>query len=228
MAAKNGAPQDAARRESEAGGSYGVAAEAEAEPPASAPSLEAEPETDTAAEVFAPAGAAGAAGTGAAGKAGSAATSTGAGRAAGSAAVSAEPSAEASPEASAEASGRTTMRVFQFVPGERCRQEPLTSKCQRHAAGIASDPAPPPLLGNIRRRPAAASGIDNEVAGIGGHEKAAFDNCRQCLNYVKFIGGKSACLSVSPKIREWRYGVIAQVVHKAKGIPNCKEPVSLC
>src|SRR5205823_6388437 len=46
--------------------------------------------------------------------------------------------------------------VLQLIVGVSGRQQPLASKRQGHAAGVDGDPAPPPLLGHIGGRAAAA------------------------------------------------------------------------
>ncbi|MFA4945499.1 MAG: hypothetical protein WC789_12450 [Lentisphaeria bacterium] len=68
-----------------------------------------------------------------------------------------------------KAAGRAAAVVAQFIEREGRGQQPLPRQRQRHAAGVHGDPAPPPLLRHIRRRPAAAGGIEYEVAGVRGH-----------------------------------------------------------
>ena len=42
------------------------------------------------------------------------------------------------------------------------------------AGGVDGDPAPAPLLGDVGGGAGAAGGIEDEVAGVGGHQQATF------------------------------------------------------
>ena len=44
------------------------------------------------------------------------------------------------------------------------------------AGGVDGDPAAPPLLGDVRRGAGAAGGVQEEVAGVGGHQDATLWN----------------------------------------------------
>ena len=91
-----------------------------------------------------------------------------------------------------EAARRPALLVFQFVVGKRRGQQALPRERERHAAGVDRDPAPAPLLGDVGRRPAAAGRVEDEVAGVGGHEEAALNDLRIGLNHVE------SCLSMPP------------------------------
>ncbi len=69
-------------------------------------------------------------------------------------------------------------RVGQQIVGIFGAHQPRACQRQRHAAGVAGDPAPSPLLGDIGGRAAAAGRVEHEVAGVGGHEEAALDDLR--------------------------------------------------
>ncbi len=60
-------------------------------------------------------------------------------------------------------------QLAQSVVIELGGQQPVLGQRQRYAAGVDSDPAPTPLFGHIRRRPAPARRVQHQVAGVGGH-----------------------------------------------------------
>ena len=64
----------------------------------------------------------------------------------------------------------------QFVIVEDGGHQPLLGQRERHARGVAGDPAPSPLLGHEGRGAAAAGGIEDQIAGIGGHQEAALND----------------------------------------------------
>ena len=67
-------------------------------------------------------------------------------------------------------------RVGQQVVGILGGHQPRAGQRQGDAAGVDGDPAPAPLLGDVGRRAAAAGRVEDEVAGVGGHEEAALDD----------------------------------------------------
>ena len=50
------------------------------------------------------------------------------------------------------------------------------ASAKRDAGGVDGDPAPAPLLGDVGRGAGAAGWVEHKVAGIGGHQDAAFDD----------------------------------------------------
>ena len=52
-----------------------------------------------------------------------------------------------------------------------------------HAGSVDGDPAAAPLLGNVGGGSRAAGGVEDEVAGISGHENASLDNYARCSLY---------------------------------------------
>ena len=73
---------------------------------------------------------------------------------------------------------------FPLDPVRRVRQQVVRIPSGHHAGsgeskrdptGVAGDPAPSPLLGNIGSSAAAAGGIENKVTGIGAQKKTAFN-----------------------------------------------------
>ena len=56
---------------------------------------------------------------------------------------------------------RSSLLVLQIVIVEGGGEESLAGQGQRHAAGVAGDPTPSPLLGHSRRRPAPACRVEH-------------------------------------------------------------------
>ena len=54
------------------------------------------------------------------------------------------------------------------------------------ARGVDGDPAAAPLLGDVRGGAGAAGGVEDEVAGVGGHQDAAFNNFIRSLDNINF------------------------------------------
>ena len=73
---------------------------------------------------------------------------------------------------------RAALAFFQLVVVVGGRQQALPCKRERHAARVDRDPPPAPLLGDVRRRPAAARRVEHEIAGVGGHQNAALEDLR--------------------------------------------------
>ena len=67
-----------------------------------------------------------------------------------------------------------------------------TGACQRqrHTGGVDGYPAASPLFSHIGRGAGTAGGVENEIAGISGHEKAALNNFFGCLHNINFCGPK--------------------------------------
>jgi hypothetical protein len=78
-------------------------------------------------------------------------------------------------------------RVSEQVVGVFRRHQPRARERQRYAARVDAYPPAPPLLGEVRRRPGAARGVEHEVAGVGRHEKAALDDFRVGLDNVVLV-----------------------------------------
>ena len=69
--------------------------------------------------------------------------------------------------------------VCQQVVRISCAHDPCPRQGQRHPGGVDRDPASPPLLGDVGGGAGSAGRVEHEVAGIGGHEDAAF-HCFCC------------------------------------------------
>ena len=74
--------------------------------------------------------------------------------------------------------------VGEQVVGIAGAHEAGTRQGQGDAGGVDGDPTAAPLLGDIGCGAGTAGGIENEVAGVGGHEEAALDDRWPCLNYI--------------------------------------------
>ena len=59
--------------------------------------------------------------------------------------------------------------VGEQVPGIARAHDARPCQRKRYAGGVDGDPAPAPLLGDIGRGARAASRVQNQVAGVGGH-----------------------------------------------------------
>ena len=77
--------------------------------------------------------------------------------------------------------------IGQQVVGIAGAHEPGTGQGQGHAGGVDGDPAPAPLFGDVGGGAGATGGVEDEVAGVGGHEDAALDYFCRCLNDVYFF-----------------------------------------
>ena len=82
------------------------------------------------------------------------------------------------------------MAVGQYVVLIPGTHDAGTGQGQSHPRGVNGYPAPTPLFGDISGGAGPASGVEHEVAGVGGHEDTAFDYPLVSLNYIN--------LSLSP------------------------------
>jgi hypothetical protein len=82
---------------------------------------------------------------------------------------------------------RPVFRVLQQVIVVFRAHQPRSGEGERHARGVDGDPAPTPLFGHIGRRAGAAGRVEYEVAWVGGHEDATFDDLRASFNYIFFV-----------------------------------------
>ena len=74
-----------------------------------------------------------------------------------------------------EAAANALARMCQLVVVEDGGHQSLLGQRQRHAGGVAGDPAPAPLLGDEGGGAAAAGGVEDQIAGVGGHEDASLE-----------------------------------------------------
>ena len=72
---------------------------------------------------------------------------------------------------------------------------------QRDTGGIDGDPAAAPLLGDVGGCAGTAGWVDNEVAGVGGHEDAAFDDLCVRLDNIDLTFRERSSPRIHPNIR---------------------------
>src|SRR4051812_23095964 len=84
-----------------------------------------------------------------------------------------------------EAAGRPSRVILERVPREGCRKQTLARQRERNSTDINRDPASAPLLGDMGGRPAAASRVEYEVAGVGGHQHTTLNELLTRLNDVE-------------------------------------------
>src|ERR1017187_2931396 len=78
----------------------------------------------------------------------------------------------------------TVLAVGQKVVGIASAHDAGPSESESHARWVNCDPTPPPLLGYVRGGPRAAGWIYYEVAWVGRHEQASFNNAVCRLHYI--------------------------------------------
>ena len=64
--------------------------------------------------------------------------------------------------------------VGQQVVGITCAHDAGAGQCEGDARSVDGDPAAAPLLGDVRGGTRAAGGVEDEIAGVRGHQDAAF------------------------------------------------------
>lgn len=79
------------------------------------------------------------------------------------------------------------MRVAQGKVVKAGRHQPLLGQGDGYARGVAGNPATAPFFSDVGCGAAAASGVQDEVAGVGGHEHAAFDYLVSSLNDIHLL-----------------------------------------
>jgi hypothetical protein len=83
-----------------------------------------------------------------------------------------------------ESALQALVRILQLIVVVAGGHQALLGQGHGHARGVARDPAAAPFLGHESRRAGTAGGIEDQIAGVGGHEDAAFKNLFSCLNYI--------------------------------------------
>ena len=122
-----------------------------------------------------------------------------------------------------------TVFVAQFaqrVVVEAGGHQPVLGEGQGDAAGIDGDPAPRPLFGHESRSAAAASGVEHQVAWVGGHQQAALHHFPCRLHRVDGIG---FALGVHPQIGDGGAAAVLPVDDAADGVAAATEQaLGLC
>jgi hypothetical protein len=90
--------------------------------------------------------------------------------------------------------------IGQQVIGVARSHDAGAGQSQGHPAGVNRDPATSPLLGRIGRGAAAAGGVEDEIAGVGGHEDATFNHLCIRLNNIYVLNSKCALDCICPHI----------------------------
>ena len=75
--------------------------------------------------------------------------------------------------------------VGEQVVGVACAHDAGAGQRQGYAGGVDGDPAAAPLLGDVGGGAGAAGGVEDEVAGIGGHQDASFYDRLASLYYIR-------------------------------------------
>ncbi len=89
----------------------------------------------------------------------------------------------------------------QLIVIKECSHEALLCQGNGYSRGIAGDPASAPLLGHVGGGARATGGIEDQIAGIGTHEKATLDNSWMCLDNKNFLPPYRTA-KLRPKIRK--------------------------
>ena len=84
------------------------------------------------------------------------------------------------------------LAVGQDVVGIAGAHDAGAGQGQGDAAGVDGDPPPPPLLGHVGRGAGAAGRVQHQVAGVGGHQDAAFYDFRTCLYHIYLVSAKAS------------------------------------
>ena len=123
--------------------------------------------------------------------------------------------------------GAAFAAVGEQIPGIARRHQPRARERQRDAAGVDRDPAPAPLLGDIGGGARAAGRIEHEVAGVGGHQDAAFDDPWLSLNNVDLIVAELQLSRVVPDIVQAAHRKIIEKPDVRKRITHKLKPLGL-
>src|SRR5258706_6119624 len=107
------------------------------------------------------------------------------------------------------------LRVGQQVVGILGGHQAGTRQRQSDAAGVAGDPAPAPLLGNIGGSATAAGWIEHEVAWVGGHEEATLNHLYGCLHDIELRVYIPRAICVIPYICDGLHSKIVKESHKS-------------
>ena len=89
-----------------------------------------------------------------------------------------------------------------MVEVELRREKSLACKGNSYPTCVNRDPAPPPLFGNIGGCSTAAGWVENQIAGVGGHENAPCDHFRVGLDYVTLLTRVKSPPRIRPQIRD--------------------------
>ena len=106
--------------------------------------------------------------------------------------------------------------VDEQIPRVASAHYPRSGEGQGDTGGVDGDPAPAPSLGDIGGGAGAAGRVKHEIAGVRGHQEAAFDNPLGRLDNERFMHlGTGVC----PSLGYLRSDIIAVEISTAEGIP---------
>ena len=91
------------------------------------------------------------------------------------------------------------MTVGKQVVGIACTHDACTGQSECYTGCVYGDPAATPLFCDVSCCAGTAGRVEHEVARVSGHEDAAFDDLRGCLNDIRLIFSKVSCGSVHPR-----------------------------
>ena len=72
-----------------------------------------------------------------------------------------------------------------------------------------------------------AGRVEHEVAGVGGHQDAAFNNLRVQFERRKSSFAETADADVVPDVRDRDDWEVVEIAHVAKRLADCDEPICL-
>ena len=127
-----------------------------------------------------------------------------------------------------EAALQPFVRIAQFEVVVAGRHQPRLGQRDRDARGVAGDPAAAPLLSNEGRGTGTAGGIEDEVAGVGGHEEATLHRHRARLNHIHLPFREARRHGVVPQVRQRYYWEILEEPCVSKRIAECEESTRSC
>ena len=117
--------------------------------------------------------------------------------------------------------------VGEQVEGVARPHDPGASEGQGDAGGVDGDPARAPLLGDGGGGAGAAGRVEHEVAGVGGHQEAAFDDLGQRLDDIGFFDSETADSSIEPSRTHREIRSVIKVSHISGGTSYPYDPISL-
>ena len=113
----------------------------------------------------------------------------------------------------------------QTVVVERAGHQPVPGDGERHAAGVAGDPAPAPLLGHVGGGATAAGRVEHQIAGVGRHEDAALDGTPCSLHHILLVLAPASYDGVGPECVQGIDRKIVEEPYVSSGAPPGRHPV---
>ena len=111
--------------------------------------------------------------------------------------------------------------IGQQVKGITRAHDAGTGQRQRHARGVNRDPAAAPLLGDGGGGAGTAGRVEHEIAGVGGHEEAAFnDSWRSSERHKLYLATELSWISPNVLDRKSR-----KVVNESDVVKSCSRSV---